>query len=214
MRLYSYYRSSAAYRVRIALALKGMSYDYVAVNLLRAQQKSGDYLAKNPQGLVPALETDDGELIAQSVAIMEWLEETGAGPALLPADPLLRARVRSTVDSIACDVHPLNNISVLNHLQNPLGVTPEQVRSWYAQWIYRGYDAIEKTLETHSGRCCFGDEPSMADACLIPQTYNALRFEVDVSDYPNIQRVWAHCNTLPAFVSAAPENQPDAPAPQ
>ena len=214
MRLYSYYRSSAAYRVRIALALKGVNYDYVAVNLLRAQQKSGDYMAKNPQGLVPALETDDGELIAQSVAIMEWLEETGAGPALLPADPLLRARVRSAVNSIACDVHPLNNISVLNHLQNPLGVSPEQVQAWYAQWIYRGYDAIEKTLEAHSGRCCFGDEPSMADACLIPQTYNALRFKVDISDYPNIQRVCAHCNTLPAFVSAAPENQPDAPAPQ
>lgn len=214
MRLYSYYRSSAAYRVRIALALKGVEFDYVAVNLLRAQQHSGDYMAKNPQGLVPALETDDGELIGQSVAIMEWLEETCPGPALLPADPLLRARVRSMVNSIACDIHPLNNMSVTNYLQNPLGVTPEQVRSWYAQWIYRGYDAIEKTLEANSGRCCFGDEPSMADACLVPQTYNALRFKVDISDYPNIQRVFKYCNTLAAFVRAHPDNQADTPPPQ
>lgn len=211
MKLYSYYRSSAAYRVRIALALKGLPYDYVKVNLLRAQQKSGDYLARNPQGLVPALATDEGVLIAQSVAILEWLEETCPTPALLPGDPLTRALVRSTVNTIVCDIHPLNNMSITNYLHNPLGATPEQVRDWYAGWIYRGYDAIEKNLEQHAGNCCFGDEPGFADLCLVPQTYNALRFEVDISAYPVIQRVWQHCNTLAAFVAAHPDTQPDAP---
>lgn len=214
MKLYSYYRSSAAYRVRIALALKGLDYDYVAVNLLRAQQKSGDYMVKNPQGLVPALETDEGALIAQSMAIVEWLEETRPDPALLPSDPLLRALVRSTANSITCDIHPLNNMSITNYLQNPLGATPEQVQAWYANWIYRGYDAIEKTLVQYAGLCCFGDEPGFADLCLVPQTYNALRFNVDLSAYPTIERVWQHCNTLPAFVSAHPDKQPDTPAPQ
>lgn len=213
MLLYSYYRSSAAYRVRIALELKGLAYDYVAVNLLRAQQKSGDYLARNPQGLVPALETDEGALIAQSVAIMEWLEETYPTPALLPRDPLQKARVRSMVNSIACDVHPLNNMSVTNYLQNPLGVSPERVGQWYARWVDRGFEAIEIALAVSGGLCCFGDEPTLADACLIPQVYNALRFEVDVAGYPNIMRVWEHCNTLDAFARAHPDAQPDAPNP-
>lgn len=212
MRLYSYYRSSAAYRVRIALALKGLDYDYVAVNLLKAQQKSSDYMAANPQGLVPALETDAGELIAQSVAILEWLEETASGPALLPVDPLQRALVRSMVNSISCDIHPLNNISVLNYLKNPLGASPEQVQQWYASWVYRGYDAIEKTLQQYSGNCCFGDQPTLADVCLVPQTYNAMRFKVDLGAYPAICRVWEYCNSLPAFVAAHPDQQADAPA--
>jgi maleylacetoacetate isomerase len=213
VRLYSYYRSSAAYRVRIGLALKGLDYDYVAVNLLKAQQKSSDYMAANPQGLVPALETDDGALIAQSLAILEWLEETAPGAALLPSDPLQRALVRSTVNSITCDIHPLNNLSVTNYLQNPLGVTPEQVQQWYAQWIYRGYDAIEKTLQRYAGSCCFGDQPTLADVCLIPQTYNAVRFKIDLDAYPNICRVWDYCNRLPAFIAAHPDQQPDAPPP-
>lgn len=214
MKLYSYYRSSAAYRVRIALALKELDYEYVPVNLLRAQQKSSDYMAKNPGGLVPALETDDGILIAQSVAIIEWLEETFTGPAMLPADTALRAQVRSLVNTITCDVHPLNNMSITNYLQNPLGVTPEQVQEWYARWIYRGYDAIEKTLARYAGQCCFGDEPGFADLCLVPQTYNAVRFNVDLGDYPLIRRVWEYCNTLPAFIAAHPDNQPDSPPAQ
>jgi maleylacetoacetate isomerase len=211
MRLYSYYRSSAAYRVRIALELKGLDYDYIAVNLLRAQQKSGDYMAKNPQGLVPALETDEGVLIAQSVAIMEWLEETHPQPALLPAEPLARALVRTAVNSIACDIHPLNNMSVTNYLQNPLGATPEQVQAWYGHWVDRGFEAIEKTVESHGGLCCFGDNPGMADTCLVPQVYNALRFNIEMGEYPNIMRVWEHCNSLDAFVRAHPDAQPDAP---
>jgi maleylacetoacetate isomerase len=211
MQLYSYYRSSAAYRVRIALELKGLDYDYIAVNLLRAQQKSGDYMAKNPQGLVPALETGEGELIAQSVAILEWLEETHPQPALLPAEPRNRALVRSTVNSIACDIHPLNNMSVTNYLQNPLGATPEQVHGWYGHWVDRGFEAIEKAIETHGGLCCFGDNPGMADTCLVPQVYNALRFNIEMGGYPHIMRVWEHCNTLEAFARAHPDAQPDAP---
>jgi len=211
MQVYSYYRSSAAYRVRIALSLKGLDYDYVPVNLLRAQQKSGDYLAKNPQGLVPALETGGGDLIAQSVAIMEWLEETHPAPPLLPVDSLQRAQVRSIVNSIACDIHPLNNISVTNYLQKSLGASPEQVREWYAHWIHRGFQAIEKNLADHGGLCCFDDSPTMADACLVPQVYNALRFDVDMSDYGRIIGVWEHCNTLHAFATAHPDAQMDVP---
>ena len=211
MRLYSYYRSSAAYRVRIALELKGLDYEYFAVNLLLAQQKSGDYMAKNPQGLVPALETTEGVLIPQSVAIMEWLEETCPEPPLLPSEPLQRALVRSVVNSIACDIHPLNNLSVTNYLQNPLGVSPEHVQTWYAKWVARGFDALELNLQDRGGLCCFGDTPTMADACLIPQVYNALRFDVDMQGYQQILRVWEHCNTLPAFARAHPDAQPDSP---
>lgn len=211
MQLYSYYRSSAAYRVRIALELKGLEYEYIPVNLLRAQQKSGDYLARNPQGLVPALQTGEGELIPQSVAIMEWLEETCPTPALLPADPLNRARVRSLVNVIACDIHPINNMSVTNFLQNPLGVNPDRVTQWYAHWIDRGFAAIETGLRKSGGLCCFGDQPTLADACLVPQVYNALRFDVDMTDYTTIMAVWEHCNSLEAFSRAHPDAQPDAP---
>ena len=212
MRLYSYYRSSAAYRVRIALELKGLAYDYVGVNLLRAQQKSGHYLAKNPQGLVPALETGEGDLIAQSMAIMEWLEETHPEPALLPSDPLNRARARSMANTITCDIHPLNNMSVTNYLQNPAGVSPERVTDWYAMWVDRGFTAIEQALGETAGSCCFGDTPTVADACLVPQVYNALRFEVDTAPYPKIMGVWEHCNRLEAFERAHPDRQPDSPA--
>jgi len=211
MKLYSYYRSSATYRVRIGLALKGLAYDYFPVNLLRAQQKSGDYMAKNPQGLVPALETDDGILISQSVAILEWVEELHPQPPLLPGEPLQRALVRSAVNSIVCDIHPLNNMSVTNYLQASLGSSPEEIQQWYQQWIYRGFDGIERTLESQSGACCFGDEPGMADVCLIPQVYNALRFKVPMEAYPNIMRVWEHCNGLHAFQLAHPDAQPDTP---
>lgn len=212
MQLYSYYRSSAAYRVRIALELKGLDYGYVPVNLLRAQQKSGNYLEKNPQGLVPALETDDGKVIAQSLAIIEWLEECHPQPALLPEDPAGRARVRSMASSIACDVHPLNNISVTNFLQNPLGVSPERVQEWYGHWIDRGFSALELVLAETAGQFSYGDTPTLADACLVPQVYNALRFEIDTGPYPRIMQVWEYCNTLEPFNRAHPDQQPDCPA--
>jgi maleylpyruvate isomerase len=210
LKLYSYYRSSAAYRVRIALNLKGLSYDYVPVNLLRSEQKSGPYTTRNPQGLVPALELDGGELIAQSVAILEWLEETCPPPALLPDDPLQRARVRSLVNNITCDIHPLNNLSVMNYLRVELGAGDEDIHRWYCNWVDRGFSAIEQNLAATMGDCCFGDQPTLADVCLIPQVYNAYRFEVPMECYPNIRQVVQHCNSLEAFARAAPEAQPDA----
>jgi maleylacetoacetate isomerase len=210
MKLYSYHRSSAAYRVRIALNLKNLCWDYVPVNLLQSEQRGADYLALNPQGLVPTLQTDSGELLAQSVAILEWLEETHPQPALLPADPLLRARVRAVVNSIACDVHPLNNISVLNYLRKEIHATEEQVQRWYGNWVERGFRAIENVLAEQQRPFCFGDQPGLADVCLVPQVYNANRFEVPMAAYPNICRVARQCNALEAFAAAAPERQPDA----
>jgi maleylacetoacetate isomerase len=210
MKLYSYYRSSAAYRVRIAFNLKGLGYDYQAVNLLQKEQKSADYMARNPQGLVPALELESGELLAQSMAILEWLEETRPQPPLLPADPLSRARVRSLVNNITCDIHPLNNLSVMNYLRAELGAGDEDIHRWYCHWVDRGFSAIEKSLAGGTGTYCFGDQPTLADVCLVPQVYNANRFKVPMEPYPDICRVVAHCNSQPAFASAAPEAQPDA----
>ncbi len=210
MKLYSYFRSSAAYRVRIALNLKGLDYQYLPVNLLESEQKSPAYLARNPQGLVPALETDDGNLLSQSVAILEWLEETHPDPALLPEDPLERARVRSMVNSIACDIHPLNNLSVLNHLRNRLGAQEAEVQAWYCTWVERGFDAIEQTLKQNRTPCCFGEHPTLADVCLVPQVFNARRFSVPMQRYRHILRVADHCGSLPAFMRAHPNAQPDA----
>lgn len=210
MKLYSYYRSSAAYRVRIALNLKGLPYDYVSVNLLHSEQKSDNYLARNPQGLLPALELDDGEVLAQSIAILEWLEESCPSPALLPENTLLRAKVRSLVNNIACDIHPLNNLSVMNYLRTELGASDEGVHRWYCNWVERGFSSIEQALDRTMGKCCFGDEPTLADICLIPQAYNASRFKVPMEGYANIRKIVEHCNTLEAFSRAAPESQPDA----
>ncbi len=210
MKLYSYYRSSAAYRVRIALNLKGLPYDYVAVNLLHSEQKSEEYKARNPQGLLPALELEGGEVLAQSVAILEWLEESVPEPALLPSDPLPRARVRSLVNNIVCDIHPLNNLSIMNYLRKELGASDEGVHRWYCNWVDRGFSAIEQNLADNMGDCCFGDQPTLADVCLIPQVYNAYRFKVPMESYPNIRQVVQHCNSLEAFANATPEAQPDA----
>jgi len=210
VKLYSYFRSSAAYRVRIALNLKQLPYDYIGVNLLHNEQKSDNYMARNPQGLLPALELDDGEVLAQSVAILEWLEESCPSPALLPDNMLQRARVRSLVNNIACDIHPLNNLSIMNYLRTELGASDEDVHHWYCNWVDRGFTAIEKSLTQTMGVCCFGDEPTLADVCLIPQVYNAHRFKVPMEEYANIRKVVEHCNSLEAFFSAAPEAQPDA----
>lgn len=210
MKLYSYHRSSAAYRVRIALNLKGLEYDYVPVNLLKGEQKGAAYLARNLLGLVPALESDGGELLTQSVAILEWLEETAPAPALLPEDPLQRAQVRAMVNTIACDIHPLNNLSVLNYLKNNLQTGEEQVQQWYCTWVQRGFDAIEQVLSSSGGDFCFGPAPTLADVCLVPQVFNAERFKVPMDAYPNIRRVADHCNSLEAFARAAPGVQPDA----
>ncbi len=210
MKLYTYFRSSAAYRVRIALNLKGVTYTSVPVNLLLGEQHSAAYLQMNPQGLVPALVLDGGEVLNQSTAIVEWLEETLPAPALLPADALQRARVRGLCNQIACDIHPLNNSGVTNYLKQDMAASPEQVAAWYGHWITRGFSSIETIVARGNGRFCFGDRPGMADCYLIPQVYNARRFNVDLSDFPALCAVTDHCNTLPAFERAAPERQVDA----
>ena len=212
MKVYGYFRSSAAYRLRIAMNLKGLSAPGESLHLVKGQQRTPDYLALNPQGLVPALVTEDGSVLTQSLAIIEWLEETHPQPALLPRDPLGRARVRSIALAIACDIHPLNNLRVLNYLTNTLGVSDEQKNGWYRYWIDVGFEALERRLanELATGRFCHGDEPTLADVCLVPQVANARRFKVDLSPYPTIARIDTACQALAAFAQAAPEKQPDA----
>ncbi len=212
MKLYNYYRSSAAYRVRIALNLKGISWQHVGVHLLKAQHCSADYLKLNPAGLVPSLVADDGAVLTQSLAIMEYLEEAMPGSTrLLPKDPVDRAHVRALALALTADVHPLNNVRVLNYLTNELGVTSDQKNAWIAHWIEIGLEAFEQTLaqSNMSGHFCFGDMPTLADAVLVPQVFSARRFNVDMTKYPRINAIDALCNTLPAFISAHPKNQPD-----
>ena len=213
MKLYSYFRSSAAYRVRIALNIKGLEFEYLPVNLLLQEQKGVDYMALNPQGLVPALELPGGEVIAQSGAILEWLEETQPTPPLLPADPLERARVRAVVNAITCDIHPLCNMAVINHLKSRLGAGDADIFDWFTTWMHRGFAAIEQVLAENDSRYSFGEEAGMADLGLVPQLYNARRVNIALGDFPNIVRVVDSCNALPAFANAAPELQPDRASP-
>jgi maleylacetoacetate isomerase len=212
MKLFDYFRSSAAYRVRIALNLKGATAQREFVHLRHGRQRSADYLALNPQGLVPALVTDGGEVLTQSLAIVEWIDETHPQPPLLPRDPDGRARARSIAQSIACDIHPLNNLRVLNYLTGTLGVSEAQRDGWYRYWIDLGFEALERRLATEraTGRYCHGDAPTLADICLVPQVANARRFHVDLAPYPTIVRIDAACNELPPFADAAPMKQPDA----
>jgi maleylacetoacetate isomerase len=213
MKLYDYFRSSAGYRVRIALNLKGVTPDERAsVHLRMGNQRAQDYLELNPQGLVPALALDDGDVLTQSIAIIEYLDETHPQPPLLPRDPAGRARVRSIALSIACEIHPLNNLRVLNYLVNTLGVSKAQKDGWYKYWIDVGFEALETRLarESQTGRFCHGDAPTLADICLVPQVANARRFDVDVTPYPTLTRIEAACKALPAFAAAEPERQPDA----
>jgi len=213
MRLYDYFRSSAAYRVRIALNLKGVSPDErTYVHLRMGNQRAQDYLALNPQGLVPALALDDGHVLTQSLAIIEYLDETHREPPLLPADPVQRARVRAIALAIACEIHPLNNLRVLNYLIGTMGASREQKDDWYRHWIDVGFDALEKMLarDRATGRFCHGDSPTLADICAVPQLANARRFDIDLSPYPTLVRIESACNALPAFADAAPARQPDA----
>ncbi len=212
MKLYDYFRSSAAYRVRIALNLKGLAPERVFVHLRKGAQRADDYLALNPQGLVPALATDDGAVLTQSLAIVEWLDETHPRPPLLPADPNGRARVRAVAMAIACDIHPLDNLRVLNYLVGTLGATGEQKDGWYKYWIDVGLEALETRLarETATGHYCHGDTPTIADICLVPQLANARRVAIDLAPFPTLMRIETACNALPAFAAAAPARQPDA----
>lgn len=213
MKLYDYWRSSAAFRMRIALNLKGLEATREYVHLRRKDQSSEAYLAVNPQGLVPTLVDDDGTHITQSMAIIEYLEETRPDtPRLLPDDPRGRARVRAISQAIACDIHPLNNLRVLRHLGGELGIDEEtRNEKWYRHWIDEGMRGLEGMLAGgEAGRFCHGDTPTMADVCLVPQVYNAQRFGCDLSAFPTAVRINDACLERAPFRDALPENQPDA----
>lgn len=209
MKLHGYFRSSASYRVRIALNLKGLGADHLSHHLRKGEQRDPAYLAINPQGLVPALQDDAGGVLIQSLAIIEWLEETHPQPALLPKDPLRRARVRAFALVLACDTHPVQNLKVLARLRE-LGLPEQQVTGW-AAWANReGLAACEALVAKEPGPFCFGEGPTMADLCLVPQLFNARRFGVDVSAYPRLLRAEAAALAMKAFADAAPDKQADA----
>lgn len=208
--LHGYYRSSAAFRVRIALALKRVEARHVHHHLRRGEQRAPDYLALNPQGLLPTFETDAGSF-TQSLAIVEYLDETVPEPPLLPVDPAGRARVRGLAQIVACDIHPIDNLRVLNYLRQELGQDEAGVARWFNHWIVAGFDAIEQRLaEPHTGRFMHGDTPTLADICLIPQVTNAGNFKLDLAPYPRIRAIYDHAMTIPAFADALPARQPDA----
>jgi maleylacetoacetate isomerase len=207
MKLYSYFRSSAAYRVRIALNLKKLDHELVPVNLLKSEQTSDAYKVINPMGLVPALEVGD-QSMTQSLAMLEWLEEEYPEPAIIPGNSGQKALVRSLAYTVCCDIHPLNNLRVLKYLQGELDIDDEQKGRWYQHWIREGFVALEQQLP--DGPFCVGDSPTLADICLIPQVYNALRFKVPMNEFPKIKAIYQHCNELKAFVDASPEQQPDS----
>ena len=212
MQLFTYYRSTSSYRVRIALALKGLDYQAVPVNLIAAsggEHKQAGYLAINPQGRVPALRTEEGGVLTQSAAIIEYLEERYPQVALLSTDLATRAHERAVAALVACDIHPLHNVSVLNHLRQ-MGQTEEQVVQWIGHWITQGLAAIEQLIGDNG--YCFGPEPGLADVYLIPQLYAAERFKVSLVPYPRIARVAALADNHPAFIAAHPARQPDTPA--
>jgi maleylacetoacetate isomerase len=213
VRLYSYWRSTAAYRVRLALNLKDIAYETVSISLLpsSATHRQAEYRARNPQMLVPFLE--DGEFgVAQSQAILEYLEESYTAKPLLPDSAQQRALIRSFCNSICCDIHPLNNLRVLIYLKEQLGASDDQRDAWYANWIHEGFRAAEVEAQKHSdaGPYVFGAALTLADCCLIPQIYNARRFNVAMDDYPRLVEIDAHCNSLPEFSAAMPQHQPDA----
>ncbi len=213
MKLYTFFRSSASYRVRIALNIKGLTYEQAPVHLRRGggEQLAPAYKAINPQALVPALE-DNGKVLTQSLAIIEYLEETHPKPALLPTDPADKALVRGMAMVIACEVHPIQNLRVLNYVKKEYGQSDEQVNRWAQHWIDLGLGALEQMIlaQPKRGKFCFGDAPSLADICLIPQLGNARRYGCDLSKYPTIIAIEKTCMALPPFAAAAPEKQPDA----
>lgn len=209
--LHNFFRSSSSYRVRAALNLKGLDHDYRGYVLRAGEQRSEAYLALNPQGLVPALETPHG-VLSQSLAILEWLDETHPEPPLLPEEPWARARVRSLAHMVALDIHPLNNLRVLQYIQQIFGADEEAVARWFRHWVGETFPALEARLakESDTGRYCHGDAPGMADLCLAAQVVNNRRFEVAMDDYPTINRIFDALMAVPAFEQALPGNQPDA----
>jgi len=213
VRLHSYFRSSASFRVRIALELKGLAYDYVPVHLLKNEQLKPPFADLNPTHLVPLL-TDGDLTVAQSLAIVEYLDETHPTPPLLPADPAGRARVRGLALDVACEIHPLNNLRVLRYLVKTLGVDEEAKNAWYRHWVEDGLAAVESQLagSPATGRCCHGDDPTLADIVLVPQIFNARRMDCRLDHVPTVKRIADHCMTLDAFAKAQPSACPDAAA--
>ncbi|SDG76264.1 maleylacetoacetate isomerase [Paraburkholderia phenazinium] len=213
MKLYSYFRSSASYRVRIALNLKNLPYDYAPVHMLRdgGEQLKPEYRKLNPDAVVPTF-IDGDNVLQQSLAIIEYLEETHPEPPLLPKTPADRAYVRSVALQIACEIHPLNNLRVLKYLKHTVGADEETKNAWYRHWVEAGFATLEEHLagDPRTGKLCFGDTPTLADACLVPQVFNAQRFKIDVTRFPTIQRIYDHASQLDAFARAAPGVQPDA----
>jgi maleylpyruvate isomerase len=211
MKLYGYFRSSAAYRVRIGLGLKGLDYEYVAIHLRKGEQSAPGYRELNPGALVPTL-VDDRGTFTQSLAIIEYLDERYPEPALLPSASEARARVRAIALAIACDIHPIDNLRVLRYLLHTIGASEGEKDAWYRHWIDLGLTALESQLarEPETGEFCHGDSPTLADCCLVPQLANARRSGIPLDAYPTLTRIEARCNTLAAFAAAAPERQPDA----
>jgi len=211
VRLYSYFRSSAAYRVRIALALKGLVYEYVPVHLIKGEQRADGYRALNAQALVPTL-VDEQRIFTQSLAIIEYLDERHPQPPLLPDTAAERARVRAIALSIACDIHPLNNTRVLQYLERTLGASEEAKSAWYRHWVELGLSALETQLagDPATGTFCHGEKTSLADICLVPQLANARRYDIPLDAYPTLARIDSNCRALAAFAQSAPERQPDA----
>ena len=211
MKLYGFFRSSAAFRVRIALNLKKLDYENAFIHLRRGDQAAAPFLGVNPQGLVPALEVD-GQTLTQSLAIIEYLDETHPEPPLLPRDAAGRARVRALAAIVACDIHPLDNLRVLRYLHGPLGHDQGAIETWYNHWIDSGFGALERLLadDPRTASFCHGDTPGLADIALVPQVYNAHRYPLDLDPYPTIMRIYQACRTLDAFAAADPDRQPDS----
>lgn len=212
MKLYTYFRSSAAFRVRIALNLKGLAYEPIFIHLAKGEHRKPQYSGFQPQGLLPALVDESGEALSQSLAIIEYLDETHPEVPLLPADAMGRARVRSLSLLIACEIHPLNNLRTLQYLKRQLGQSEEQINTWYRHWIGDGLTKLEGDMAAKpgTGRFCHGDTPGMADCCLVPQIFNAKRYDCDLTPYPTVMRVFDACMKLEAFDRAQPSKQPDA----
>ena len=211
MKLYNYFRSSASYRVRIALALKGLDYDYVPVHLQRNEQLAESYAQISPARLVPLLD-DDGAYVTQSLAIVEYLDETHPQPPLLPGDALARARVRALALDVACEIHPLNNLRVLRYLVRDLKVSEDDKNRWYRHWVETGLEVVERQLAAHpaTGRCCHGDRPTLADIVLVPQIHNAQRMDCRLDHVPTVMRIFEHAMQLDAFAKTQPSACPDA----